>query len=592
MEKKLKSLSLSKFFSQPARALVFLLLLSLILRLYKIGDPVADWHSFRQADTISVAWEYYRAMVGYPKTQSPAGADALLVTYTRACGFACLDLLRPQYQDLSNIQSGEENLAGWRMVEWPIVSAAVAAIMYILESEQAELIYRLVDIGFSLLSVAGVYLLVEKVSGRKLTAFLAALALAILPYSVFYSRTILPEVALITGQIWSLYFFMKLLAAGSHRERWCWLVVTAVTLALTLLIKPVAVFLAPVLIYLVWQKQGWQALKKCYWYVLAAAALAPLILWRKWIVGFPSGIPSNDWLLQGQVKALSVTWWRWLGVERFVKMILGLFGSVVALGAIFGLGKNRSADEKLKRWRGFLLTYLLGSLLFLIVFASGNVQHDYYQNFILPSLVVALAAGLTVLIDKVRQVTRQQRPAMVGGILLALVLQIAYFWLVADFDNFNLGQTIGWRLPVLMVVWLAIFVLWVFFLKAKQMRWQVFLIGFFLAGTVSGLIPLKVRILDFYKIHTWAGVEAGRRARELLPTNARVIAPYQGDTTLLWQTRRRGWPIGFEIETKIASGATHYLTVNFDDEANELAAQYETLVKTEDYLILDLTKPL
>jgi hypothetical protein len=85
-------------------------------------------------------------------------------------------------------------------------------------------------------------------------------------------------------------------------------------------------------------------------------------------------------------------------------------------------------------------------------------------------------------------------------------------------------------------------------------------------------------------------VLAGQVAREILPADAKVIAPYMGDTAFLWQTRRRGWPIGFEIEDKISSGATHYVTVNFDSEAQELMERYKILMMTNEYLILDLTQ--
>jgi hypothetical protein len=41
--------------------------------------------------------------------------------------------------------------------------------------------------------------------------------------------------------------------------------------------------------------------------------------------------------------------------------------------------------------------------------------------------------------------------------------------------------------------------------------------------------------------------------------DAKVIAPYMGDTAFLFQTNRTGWPIGFEIDKKIAEGAQYYV---------------------------------
>ena len=80
-----------------------ILILAFILRLYRINNPVGDWHAFRQADTASVTREYVKA--------------------------PSIDLLRPQYHDLGNIQSGLDNLDGYRMVEFPLVNAVLAWIL-------------------------------------------------------------------------------------------------------------------------------------------------------------------------------------------------------------------------------------------------------------------------------------------------------------------------------------------------------------------------------------------------------------------------------------------------------------------------------
>lgn len=79
-----------------------------------------------------------------------------------------------------------------------------------------------------------------------------------------------------------------------------------------------------------------------------------------------------------------------------------------------------------------------------------------------------------------------------------------------------------------------------------------------------------------------------------MPKNAKVIAPYSGDTTFLYQTNRQGWPIGFDIDKKMSMGAQYYVTVSplaTDGEANRLASQYTVMAHTDHYTIIDLTKP-
>ena len=95
----------------------------------------------------------------------------------------------------------------------------------------------------------------------------------------------------------------------------------------------------------------------------------------------------------------------------------------------------------------------------------------------------------------------------------------------------------------------------------------------------------------YYNVNHWEIVEAGAAADRLLPKDAKVIAPYMGDTAFLYQTKRTGWPIGFEIEDKIAKGAQYYISVNFDDETNALMKKYKVLGKHKYVIFNEVTAP-
>jgi hypothetical protein len=109
-----------------------------------------------------------------------------------------------------------------------------------------------------------------------------------------------------------------------------------------------------------------------------------------------------------------------------------------------------------------------------------------------------------------------------------------------------------------------------------------------LVGTSAFLISANI-IQGYYHINNWAIVHAGLAVDQLTPPNALIIAPYEGDTAFLYQSNRRGWPIGFHIDKRIESGASYYVTVKYDDEARDLETKYKTIAKTEEYLILKLT---
>ena len=72
-----------------------ILFLGFVVRLYKIDNPIADWHSWRQADTAAVSRNFINNGI---------------------------NMFLPTYDDVSSIQSGKDNPNGIRMVEFPVFS--------------------------------------------------------------------------------------------------------------------------------------------------------------------------------------------------------------------------------------------------------------------------------------------------------------------------------------------------------------------------------------------------------------------------------------------------------------------------------------
>jgi hypothetical protein len=87
---------------------------------------------------------------------------------------------------------------------------------------------------------------------------------------------------------------------------------------------------------------------------------------------------------------------------------------------------------------------------------------------------------------------------------------------------------------------------------------------------------------------------AGQKAKELLPKNSLMIAPYNGDTTLLYQTGFSGWPIElYEIDNIIKpypNNPIYFISVNFDKYTNDLMGKYPTIFKNSDFIILKISK--
>ena len=468
---------------------VFVVILTIGLRLYHINSPVADWHSFRQTDTASVAQHY--VVNG-------------------------IDLLHPRYQDLSNIQSGKDNPMGWRMVEFPLYQGVAATLALGMPSVSVDVWLRLISI-LSAAGVAVLLMLITKSVSTPLVSILTGFIFAILPYGMFYGRVILPEPFAVFWAMLSIYLCLR--DTLTTKGNWWLIIASAIAASLSVLVKPTAGFLLLPVLYLVIRRYGISVHSVVRLALYGLICLLPLYGWRVWILQFPEGIPVFDWLLNKGNIRFKGAWFQWLFARRLAELILGYWGLIP-----FGLGLLARPTQK----EGWLFPIMgVGGLLYLTVFAAGNVQHDYYQILLIPIVSIYVAKGYALLISE-----KLFHPfARYSLLVISLLFMFAFSWF-----------------------------------------------------TMRG----------FYWINRPEILAAGMEADRILPKDAKVIAPYNGDTTFLYQTKRSGWPLGFDIDEKIAFGATHYVTVSPTDadwETKTLAETYTVLVRNESFAIIDLTKP-
>lgn len=360
-----KKLFDNKFTKTDYFLIFFLLLLGLIFRLYKITTPLADHHSWRQVDTAAVARNLVKKE---------------------------FNLLYPRFDDLSNILSGKPNPQGYRFVEFPLYNAIFAFFYKYLPILPLEIYGRLTTIFFSLILMLTVYYLVLKEEGR-LTAFFSCLIFAIMPFFVFYSRVILPEMAALSFAflaVLTLYLYSKNRSIVNY-------LLSMVFFALSVLVKPTTIFFLIPLIYLFYQRFKLNLFKKISFYSYFLFSLIPFILWRLWMVKFPQGIPAFQWLLfqvntyQGLKNIfLKPAFFRWIFKERIIDLILG--GYLVVFFIIGVLKKPKNS---------YLFFWIVvASLTYLLTFQGGNVQHDYYQILILPSLAISSGIGISFFITE------------------------------------------------------------------------------------------------------------------------------------------------------------------------------------------------
>ncbi len=358
-------------------AFLIIFLLAFGLRLYRVTEPVADWHSWRQADTAAVARNFLRFGI---------------------------DPLHPRYDDLSNIQSGKDNPLGYRMVEFPIYQTIAATLAKTFPMFSIELWLRFSTITISSLTAVLLGLIVASFSGN-LAGVFAAFIFAVLPYNVYYGRSILPDPWMVWWAVLSLWLLNK--------KDIGWTIGAGIAGAFALLSKPMAIFLlAPAPIILC--KQHGLSLKVFVRFILfAIISVVPILWWRNWILQFPEGIPVSSWLFNGNGIRFKGAWFHWLFAERLGNLMLGYWGLI-----LFGFGVL-AKGKKFSEW--FYASWMAGVLAYFVVFATGNVQHDYYQILTVPVVSALVGLGLAHLVHT-------KRIAAWGLALVSFLAMIGFSW--------------------------------------------------------------------------------------------------------------------------------------------------------------------
>ncbi len=407
--------------------------------------------------------------------------------------------------------SYQPNLNRYRYVEFPIYSSLVY-FGYLINNGVNIAIARYVSIIFSLGSLVFVFLITRKYFG-KVTATFASLTFGLLPYNIYFSRVVLPEPSLIFFCLGMFYFV----------DRWIWenklslFFISIFFTAAAFLIKPTAIFYLVPLLYSYFLKENKLFPIPKRYLLFMMLSFLPFVGWRLWILQHPEGIPAAGWLLNGNHIRFKPAFWKWIIGDRFGREILSAAGTF-----LFFLGLLIKPTLKESKLLHLLMVSLL---LYLVIFATGNVQHDYYQTLIIPGLSIFVARAFVKLLEGI--------PGF---------------------------------LPRIMTIPFAI----LFFSLTFLLTWY----------EVKGL----------YQINNFAIVRAGIEADKVLPKDAVVLAPYQGDSSFLYQINRRGFAILPTSLDKMINefGVTYYVSVNYNDDTNFIIKKFKVIEKTPEFVIVDL----
>ncbi|OGK38103.1 hypothetical protein A3F60_00475 [Candidatus Roizmanbacteria bacterium RIFCSPHIGHO2_12_FULL_39_8] len=381
-----------------------ILLVALSFRLYKINTPLADLHSWRQADTAAVSRNFAK--------------DGI-------------NLMLPRYDDLSGRETGKDNPYGYRMVEFPLYNLVPAVLYSLLPTIPIEIYGRLTSLFFSLIIISVVYYLTLKETNR-LIAIISSAVYATFPFFVFFSRVVLPETTA-TSLVFLAIFFAYIAFQREEKDKLptLFLLISSLFFALSILVKPTAIFYTLVIAYLFLKNQKKAVLTNPLAYLYVIIVLTPFILWRIYISQFPEGIPASDWLFTSVNTSeglknilLRPAFFRWIFFERINNIILGGYLTVFFILGIFKKNNNY-----------FFQFLLLSTLAYLFIFEGGNVQHEYYQILILPTLAIFVGLGAGFLYSLKKYLVFPLLTFAITGGLFVLSFYFSYFR-VKDYYNY------------------------------------------------------------------------------------------------------------------------------------------------------------
>ena len=336
----------------PTRILIGIFFTALALRLWGVTNPLLDFHSWRQTLTATMSYNFY--------------ADGM-------------NFIVPRPSMINSIFH----------FEFPLYTYLIALLYKVFGFH--EIYGRIVAIAFSMGSIWFIYLLGKRYFDET-SAIVACAFYAVLPFSVYYSRTFMPESAMLFFSIAMVYMFARWLDTG----KWSHFLLASLLATLAFLVKLPTLYMGGPLLFLAWNKFRGKIFYQPLLYLFVVLILIPPALWYSYIarLQFETYGGSNIWLdmLKDWEVLLTLRYWKLIFWTRLVEK---MFAFTVFPFLVLGMRAHTSNKE-----RYVLHTWFFSICAYFVIAAKYNFIHEYYQVPIIP--VGCLFAGKFI-VDFYRQ---------------------------------------------------------------------------------------------------------------------------------------------------------------------------------------------
>jgi hypothetical protein len=303
----------------------------------------------------------------------------------------------------------------------PSILEFLTALLYRVKGAEAPWLGRLISIAFWLAGGWAVFRLSENISSTA-GGVLALVYYLFLPYGVRFSRTLLPDVMMVSSSVigvWALYSWQK-------KRTLAWAIFAGVITGFAILVKSVAgiILIFPFAAYILSTQSFKQSLRdRQLWIILLLAALpsAAYYYWGLFIDGRLAAQFSGRFFPELWGDLLLYKSW---GKRIMIEFTLPAFGLAMA-GIVL-------AKQKAVRW--MLFAWWVGYFVYGMLFAYHIMTHDYYHLSMVPLTAVSLAPAISALQTFAQ---RKNSSRLASGLLILIGIGFAIYGTAASIRFLN-----------------------------------------------------------------------------------------------------------------------------------------------------------
>ncbi|HEU5247448.1 MAG TPA: glycosyltransferase family 39 protein [Candidatus Udaeobacter sp.] len=338
-------------------AIAALWLLAVAVRLVLINQPYVDYWSWRQSDVAAIARNFFECgfRFGYPQIDWAGGSDGYVGT------------------------------------EFPILSF-LAAICYKFAGIH-EWIGRSQSVIFFAISLPFFVFLVCEIFGST-AAIWATFFYAFAPLSVFAGRSFMPDVPSLSLAIIGLYFFLRWVPHGNLLS----LLLAAITISLSLLIKITSIVIAAPLLYVALKSRDDERVggaprtaRRLQLAAFAAIAVLPSVAWYSHAYQISERFYPHHFFGAGGIRLESFSWY-WEIARQTVTSSLTPALAIMALIGLFVAPRGRF---------GYLFDWWLAAMVLFVVAVGYGNRHPWYQLPLVPIAAAFASAGCAFFESKI-----------------------------------------------------------------------------------------------------------------------------------------------------------------------------------------------